>query len=308
MATASLNSKRVPNGGAAALRSARAAAYSRAIRVAAPLASHTEAALMSELAFNVERQIVLRAPRAAVFAYFTDSARWAAWWGAGSTIEPRPGGALTIVHPDGTRAGGRVVEIAPPDRIVFTFGYESGVPMPVGGSRLTIRLVPVGDATRLELRQDVATADVRALHEQGWRYQLSVLANVVQDALHAAAHEVVDAWYAAWADPDASARRGAFERIATPDVQFRDRYSALDGIDDLLEHVQASQRFMPGVRLTRDGDVRHCQGVVLSDWTACSPDRAIGRGTSVFVFGPSGRLESVTGLWNRAEAEPSASA
>lgn len=263
---------------------------------------------MSELAFNVERQIVIRAPRATVFHYFTDSARWAAWWGAGSTIDPRAGGAVTVVYPNGTRAGGNVVDIDPPNRIVFTFGYESGEPMPVGASRVTIRLVPLGDATRVELRHDLATAELRDLHEQGWRYQLSLFANVVQDTLHAAAHEVVDAWYAAWADPDAGARRGAFERIATPDVQFRDRFSALDGLEDLLKHVEASQRFMPGVRLARDGDVRHCQGVVLSDWTARSPRGDVGRGTNVFVFGPSGRLEWVTGLWNRAAAEPSATA
>ena len=24
--------------------------------------------------------------------YFTDNTRWAAWWGPGSTIDPRPGG------------------------------------------------------------------------------------------------------------------------------------------------------------------------------------------------------------------------
>ena len=34
----------------------------------------------------------IEADRETVFRYFTDSGRWAAWWGAGSTIDPRPGG------------------------------------------------------------------------------------------------------------------------------------------------------------------------------------------------------------------------
>jgi uncharacterized protein YndB with AHSA1/START domain len=261
-------------------------------------------AAAGELPFTVERSIVIRAPRETVFRYFTDSERWAAGWGAGSAIDPRPGGAVLVVYPNGTRARGEVVEIVPLEQIVFTFGYESGVPMPVGGSRVTIRLTALGDATRLELRHDLATAEARDQHEQGWRYQLSLFANVVHDKMHEGAHEVVDAWYATWADPDAAARRAAFERLAAPDVQVRDRFSALDGIEDLLMHVDAWHRYMAGVRLTRDGDVRHCQGVVLSDWTARSNEQSIGRGTNVFVFAPSGKLEWVTGFWELVERTP----
>ena len=46
------------------------------------------------LTFVVERTVLIAARRETVFDYFTDSARFAAWWGKGSTIDPRPGGAL----------------------------------------------------------------------------------------------------------------------------------------------------------------------------------------------------------------------
>jgi hypothetical protein len=73
--------------------------------------------------------------------------------------------------------------------------------------------------------------------------------------------------------------------------------SLLDGIDDLIPHIAAAQRFMPGVRLERRGAVRQCQGTVLADWAAVSADgRVLMNGVNVFVFGADGRIESATGL------------
>jgi hypothetical protein len=94
----------------------------------------------------------------------------------------------------------------------------------------------------------------------------------------------VDGWFAAWSETDASARRAAFARIAAPDVRFRDRFSLVDGVDDLSTHVGAAQRFMPGVTLRREGSVRQCQGSALVDWIWFkSSGEEFARGTSVFV-------------------------
>ena len=56
----------------------------------------------------------------------------------GSSREP--GGAVHIRFPNGVVAGGEVVEIAPVERVVFTFGFASGQPIPLGASRVTITL------------------------------------------------------------------------------------------------------------------------------------------------------------------------
>jgi uncharacterized protein YndB with AHSA1/START domain len=40
------------------------------------------------LAFSLDWTIEIRARRATVFGFFTDAARWARWWGSGSTIVP----------------------------------------------------------------------------------------------------------------------------------------------------------------------------------------------------------------------------
>ena len=45
---------------------------------------------MPELPYQLDRTVVIKARPETVFRFFTDSARWASWWGAGSTIDPKP--------------------------------------------------------------------------------------------------------------------------------------------------------------------------------------------------------------------------
>lgn len=255
------------------------------------------------LPHRLDRTIRIRAPRESVFRFFTDDRRWAAWWGAGSTIDARPGGKVFIRHPNGIEAGGEIVSVDAPASVVFTYGFASGDPMPMGSSRVTIRLEPEAGDTVLRLSHEFADATARDHHVQGWRYQLSVFANAVADEIHAAAGDRVDAWYAVWRERDAAARARRLAAIAVPGVQFRDRYSAVDGMDELLPHIEATQQFMPNIVMAREGDVRQCQGTALADWAATGPDgAAIARGTNVFTFGGDGRIESVVGLLAAAGA------
>jgi len=252
------------------------------------------------LSHRLERTVVIRARREIVFGFFTDPARWASWWGAGSTIEARPGGRLIIRYPNAVEACGEVTELVVPERITFTYGYASGHPIPPDGSIVTIRLQAEGSHTRLHLMHAFAAAGVRDHHVQGWRYQLSLFANIVANEVYAGASDTVDAWFQAWSDPDAAAREATLTRVAAPDVCFQDRFSLIDGVADLIAHLDAAQRFMPGIRLQRHGEVRHCQGVVLADWVALAAggeERA--RGTNVFVLNPNGCIESVTGFWSQ---------
>jgi len=253
---------------------------------------------MTVLAHQLERMLTIAAPPEAVFRYFTDNDRWAAWWGAGSTIDPRPGGSVLVRYPGGTEAVGEVIEIDPPRRIVFTYGYASGTPVPPGGSRVTIELAPIARGTRLTLTHELSDASVRDQHVQGWRYQLSVFANVVANDIHGDAGALVDRWFAAWSDTNDETRTRELAAIADPGVTMRDRFSAVAGADELTLHIGAAHRFMPGMRLQREGTVRHCQGVVLADWTAVGPDgQPRGRGTNVFTLSSDGKIDSVTGFW-----------
>jgi uncharacterized protein YndB with AHSA1/START domain len=251
-----------------------------------------------DFSHELDRTITIEAPQDLVFRYFTTNDRWAAWWGPGSTIDARSGGRVFIRHPNGIEAGGEVLEVVPPERIVFSYGFASGDPMPIGASRVSIQLERAAKGTRVHLHHAFTEAAVRDHHIQGWRYQLSVFANVVLDQLHGGAAQSVDAWFSAWSDTDADSRTGALATIAAPDVRMQDRFSAVQGVDELSQHIGAAHKFMPGLRMEKSGTVRHCQGMVLVDWIAKGPDgQQRASGTNVFQLGEDGRIGSVTGFW-----------
>jgi len=250
------------------------------------------------LPHQLDRVVTINAPRDLVFSFFTDSGRWASWWGAGSTIEASPGGRLTIRLPGGVEVSGEVLSLTSPRQIVFTYGYASGQPFAPGESRVTITLEPDGGATRLHLVHEFKDAASRDEHVQGWRYQLSLFGNVVLDLVHAGVEPVVDRWLALWSQPDDGARMAVLGELAISSVAFRDRYSLIDGAGELSAHIAAYQRFMPGLTLQRSGAVRHCQGTVLADWAAVAADGATrATGTNVFVFGADGKIQTVVGFW-----------
>ena len=251
------------------------------------------------LPHRLERTIFIHAQPERVFRFFTDSERWASWWGTGSTIDAKPGGRLVIRFPEGTEVAGYVVEVVAPQQIVFTYGFVSGSPIPPDGSLVTIRLAEQGGGTLLHLAHDFADPTTRDEFQQGWRYQLSLFANVVSNELHANASEAVDGWFAVWSEADTGRREEILDRLVTTNIRVRDRFSSIDSMSDLRAHLAALHRFMPGVRTQRDGVVRHCQGTVLADWVARMADGSErGRGTNVFVFNAARQIEAVTGFWN----------
>jgi uncharacterized protein YndB with AHSA1/START domain len=252
--------------------------------------------MKNELPHVLERTVLIQADPRTVFGFFTDSVRWAKWWGAGSSIDPRPSGRVSIRYPNGAAASGEVLDIAAPERLVFSFGYDSGQPIPPGASRVTIRLEASASGTRLHLSHAFAEAAVCRQHMQGWRFQLSLFANVVAEEVFANATAVVDAWFEAWLIADDVARRAAFEKIAVDGVRFNDRFSALESLTDLTEHAGATQRFMPGIRLQRAGQIRHCQGTALANWTTAGGQGPQSSGTHLFVFAADGRIIAVVGF------------
>ncbi len=247
----------------------------------------------------LEREVLICATRATVFAFFTDPERFAEWWGPGSRIEARPGGAVEIRYPNGVIASGTVLEVVEPERIVFTYGYDQpDKPIPPGGSRVIITLRDTSGGTLLELRHELADPTARDHHVPGWRYQLALFANVAARRQHTGLDHLVDRFFGAWSEADADQRRRELEAITTGDVVFRDAFAAVSGRQELDAHIAASQLHMPGMRLVRDGAVRHCQGTVVADWKAVAGDGAArGRGSNVFDLAPDGRIARAVGLW-----------
>ena len=62
-----------------------------------------------KLEHSLERTVTILAKRETVFRFFTDTERWASWWGAGSTVDPRPGGPIRILYPGAIEVTGEVL-------------------------------------------------------------------------------------------------------------------------------------------------------------------------------------------------------
>jgi hypothetical protein len=81
------------------------------------------------------------------------------------------------------------------------------------------------------------------------------------------------------------------------DVSFCDQYACLAGREQLVQHVDAARRHLPGVALAAESEPRYCQGTVVVDWVAAGKDgKPVMRGTNVFSLDPAGSIERVVGL------------
>ncbi|HKF42047.1 MAG TPA: SRPBCC domain-containing protein [Thermoanaerobaculia bacterium] len=249
--------------------------------------------MKAELNETLDRRITIRARRETVFAYFTDSARFARWWGEGSRIDAREGCEVFIRNPNGVTVTGKILEVEPPERIVFTY-LSAGVE-----SLVTIRLEETAGGTELHLRHAFSSAKIRDHFVQGWRYQLALFSKLVGEDSKDAVARNVDAFFRAWGEPDGGTRRKLLESCATREISFRDAYSATDGLDDLLANLDAIQVHMPGVTLSRSGDVRLSHGTALADWTAMRGGEPMGAGTNVFDLSPDGRIARAAGFWGK---------
>jgi hypothetical protein len=204
-----------------------------------------------------------------------------------------------IRHANGIETVGTVLEVRSPELLSFTYGYASGKPIPPGSSRVTISLEPHADGTLLKLIHEFPEAAPRDEHVQGWRFQLSLFANLVANEVHAGAAEIIDEWYHAWTIAEVDARGSVLAQIVSPEIGFHDRFSLLAGLPDLSAHIGAALRFMPDITLKRNGKIRHCQGTVLCDWVAIGADgKELMTGMSVFALNADGMITSVTGFTN----------
>ena len=248
---------------------------------------------------EVLRSLVICARRETVFRFFTDSERFAAWWGAGSRIDPRPGGELFIRYPEGTTVSGQVKELVAGERVVFTYGYDApGQPIPPGGSTVEISFADAPGGTRVTLRHTVADPAIARAHDAGWRFQLSLYSRVATALEHAGAEARIDAWFAAFAETDATRRRAALDACVTPDVVFRDDFANLAGVAELDSHIAATQVHMKGVQLVRTGKPALSQGAALVRWEVKKADGSTaGAGGNFVDFAPDGRIARVAGFW-----------
>jgi uncharacterized protein YndB with AHSA1/START domain len=127
---------------------------------------------------TVERLIAARPET--VFSFFTDRDKWLSWMGADGEFAFEPGGAYRTRVTGENVAEGRFVELDPPHRLVFTWGWAEGdMPVPAGSTTVEITLEPVAEGTFLRLvHRDLPSPEACAAHEEGWKHYVDRLAAV----------------------------------------------------------------------------------------------------------------------------------
>lgn len=135
----------------------------------------------------IVKEIRLEARPETVFAFFTEPEKLTRWLAAEASLDPRPGGINHQAHlgGEGDPSGphcmrGEFVEVTPPSRVVFTWGFESAsIGIPPGSSTVEVTLEPDGAGTLLRLVNHDVPAVARAGHDAGWTTMLERLAAAV---------------------------------------------------------------------------------------------------------------------------------
>jgi uncharacterized protein YndB with AHSA1/START domain len=129
------------------------------------------------------RELEIAARPETVWEFLVDPDKLMRWKGvAVGPFDARPGGAYRIEVIPGNTALGEFVELDPPRRLVYTWGWEAGAdgaanPVPPGSSTVEIDLVPSGEGTTLHFtHRDLPSAEAAESHAQGWEHFLPRLA------------------------------------------------------------------------------------------------------------------------------------
>ena len=148
---------------------------------------------MNVAARSVTDELILTrdiaAPRARVFAAWTDARAASRWWvpqdctPLSCEMDVRPGGAWRrrMRTPDGTviTKWGVYREVVVPERLVFTYRTESAG-VTDSETLVTVTFADLGDRTRLTLRHTAFESDAARLdHQGGWTGVLERLATFI---------------------------------------------------------------------------------------------------------------------------------
>jgi len=134
----------------------------------------------------IVREIHIRATPETVFEFFTDARKLTRWLATEATLDPRPGGICHQEHAREDGSGGsyhmrgEFLEVSPPERVVFTWGFtDPDVGVPPGSSVVDVTLTPDAGGTRLRLEhRDLPVAAIES-HAGGWTGMLERLAAAV---------------------------------------------------------------------------------------------------------------------------------
>ncbi len=133
---------------------------------------------MPSVETSVAREVKVNAKPEVVFSYLVDQSKLRQWMSIGGSMDPRPGGAFRFEMTSEDVAVGKYLEVQPPTKLVFTWGWEGddAVTKP-GSTTVEITLRPDGDGTLVRLvHSGLPTPESAESHGHGWEHYLERLA------------------------------------------------------------------------------------------------------------------------------------
>ena len=132
---------------------------------------------------SLERELTIAASPETVWEFLVDPDKATRWMGETASFDARPGGVYRVGVIPGHTSSGEFVELDPPRRLVFTWGWEPGAEgenaVPPGSTTIEIELVPEGDGTTLRFaHRGLPSTEATESHAHGWDHYLERLATV----------------------------------------------------------------------------------------------------------------------------------
>ena len=126
---------------------------------------------------TVERQVEIAARPETIWKLLVDPKEVVRWMGQRADFEPRAGGRYWLDVVPGHTASGKFVEVDPPRKLVYTFGWEGSEGVPPGSSTVIFELVPRGEKTLLRFtHRDLPDTSAVESHAEGWDHYFARLA------------------------------------------------------------------------------------------------------------------------------------
>jgi len=134
----------------------------------------------TETTTTIERELLITASPETIWELLTDPRQIVRWMGQAATFDLRRGGQYELDVVPGHVAAGEFVEIDPPRRLVYTWGWKAADTLvPPGSTTVIFELLPRDGGTLLRFtHRDLPTPESAASHTQGWEHYLERLAIV----------------------------------------------------------------------------------------------------------------------------------
>jgi uncharacterized protein YndB with AHSA1/START domain len=125
----------------------------------------------------VNLEIMIEASPETVFEFFVDPRQMRTWIGEHVVLEPRVGGSFAVDIGE-NHVRGSYVDLQPPERVVFTWGWEGSDVVPPGSSTVTFVFEAREGGTLVRLIHSGLPTEEDHRHSQGWNHYLGRLTKV----------------------------------------------------------------------------------------------------------------------------------